>query len=94
MVSEPPTPAGWPGYEVTYRYGLATYAICVHNDGSSGGDASCNMTVDGKRLPGNLLTLHDDGEVHQVQIALQIGRLDVAAHGVGWPLPAPAGSCR
>jgi hypothetical protein len=28
------------------------------------------MTVDGKPVRGNLLALHDDGEVHQVQIAL------------------------
>ena len=29
------------------------------------------MTVDGQPVPGNLLALHDDGEVHQVQIALK-----------------------
>ena len=29
------------------------------------------MTVDGKPVPGNLLALRDDGEVHQVQIALR-----------------------
>jgi hypothetical protein len=29
------------------------------------------MTVDGKPVPGNLLALHDDGAVHQVQIALR-----------------------
>jgi cellobiose phosphorylase len=70
LIIEPHIPAGWPGYEVTYRYGQATYAICVRNDGPSGGAAPLNMTVDGKPAPGNLLALHDDGEVHQVQIAL------------------------
>jgi len=29
------------------------------------------MTIDGKPVPGNLLALHDDGEAHQVQIALR-----------------------
>jgi len=34
------------------------------------GDGPPDITVDGAPLPGNLLALHDDGEVHQVQIAL------------------------
>ena len=95
LIIEPHIPAGWPGYEVTYRYGQATYAICVRNDGPSGGDAPLDMTVDGKPVPGNLLALHDDGEVHQVQIALRGQRLPVTpvcicryvqrSHG----LPAP-----
>ena len=71
LIIEPHIPAGWPGYDVTYRCGQATYTICVRNDGPSSGDAPLNMTVDGKPLPGNLLALHDDGEVHQVQIALR-----------------------
>ena len=71
LIIEPHIPAGWPGYEVTYRYGQTTYAISVRNDGPSGGDAPLDMTVDGKPVPGNLLALHDDGEVHQVQIALR-----------------------
>ena len=77
LIIEPHIPAGWPGYEVTYRYGLTTYAICVRNDGPSNGDAPLDMTVDGKPVPGNLLALHDDGEVHQVQIALKRQRLAV-----------------
>ena len=71
LIIEPHIPAGWPGYEVTYRYGLTTYTISVRNDGPSNEDAPLNMTVDGKPLPGNLLALYDDGEVHQVQIALR-----------------------
>ena len=31
LVIEPQIPAGWPGYEVTYRFGQATYRICVYN---------------------------------------------------------------
>ena len=69
LVINPHIPAGWPGYEVTYRYGQTTYAIGVRNDGPSNGDAPLDMTVDGQPVPGNLLALHDDGEVHQVQIA-------------------------
>ena len=71
LIIEPHIPAGWPGYEATYRYGQATYSICVQNDGPSGGNATLDMTVDGKPVRGNLLALRDDGEVHQVQIALR-----------------------
>jgi cellobiose phosphorylase len=71
LIIEPHIPAGWPGYEVSYRYGLTTYTISVRNDGPSNEDAPLDMTVDGKPLPGNLLALYDDGEVHQVQIALR-----------------------
>ena len=39
LIIEPHIPTDWPGYEVTYRYGQATYAICVQNNGPSGGDA-------------------------------------------------------
>jgi len=77
LIIEPHIPAGWPGYEVTYRYGQATYAICVRNDGPSEGDAPLDMTVDGKPVPGNLLALRDDGEVHQVQIALRGKRFSI-----------------
>ena len=71
LIIEPHIPAGWPGYEVTYRYGQATYAICVQSDGAWGGKAILDMTVDGLPVPGNVLALHDDGEVHQVQIVLR-----------------------
>ena len=71
LIIEPHIPAGWPGYEVTYRYGQATYAICVQNDGLSGAEAPLDMTVDGLSVPGNRLALLDDGELHQVQITLK-----------------------
>ncbi|HEX9115954.1 MAG TPA: glucoamylase family protein [Anaerolineae bacterium] len=71
LVIEPRIPASWPGYDVNYRYGQATYRICVRNGAALGGDISPLMTVDGQFVPGNLLALHDDGKVHQVQIALR-----------------------
>jgi len=49
---------------------LRAFYISVRNDGPSNGGAPLNMTVDGKPVPGNLLALHDDRVVHQVQIAL------------------------
>jgi hypothetical protein len=50
---------------------LRAFYISVRNDGPSNVGAPLNMTVDGKPVPANLLTLHDDGEVHRVQIALR-----------------------
>ena len=35
LVIEPHIPAAWPGYEVTYRYGQATYRIRVQNSAAS-----------------------------------------------------------
>jgi cyclic beta-1,2-glucan synthetase len=68
---EPHIPAGWSGYEVTYRYGQATYRICVQNNADLTGEATLNMTVNGEPVSGNVLALHDDGAEHQVQIALR-----------------------
>ena len=73
LVIEPHIPAGWPSYEVTYRYGGATYVIGVHNDGPSGGEATTGITVDGTPVPGKLLALLNDGKTHQVHIALRGG---------------------
>ncbi len=70
LIIEPHIPAGWPGYDATYRFGNATYRIYVRNGRALDGDGPPDITVDGAPLPGNLLALHDDGEVHQVQIAL------------------------
>ena len=71
LIIEPHIPDGWSGYEVTYRYGQATYSIGVQNDRPSGGDAAFDMIVDGEPRQGNVLALRDDGEVHQVQITLR-----------------------
>ena len=71
LIIEPRIPAGWPGYDVTYRFGTATYRVCVRNSRAGDGGAALDMTVDGKPVRGNLLALHDDGAVHQVEIALR-----------------------
>jgi cyclic beta-1,2-glucan synthetase len=72
LVIEPHIPAGWPGYEVTYRYGLTTYAIRVRNCGSPAEDTTYRMTVDGESIAGNVFPLQDDGAVHQVEVVLAI----------------------
>ncbi len=70
LVIEPHIPAGWPGYEVTYRYGQATYRIRVQNSAASAENTSLQMKVDGVPLPGNRLPLRDDGAAHAVEITL------------------------
>ena len=58
--------SGW-----DWGWHLRAFYIGVRNDRPSNGDAPLDMTVDGQPVPGNRLALHDDGEVHQVQIALK-----------------------
>ena len=70
LVIEPHIPAGWPGYDVTYRYGQATYPIEVRNREPLAEGTPLPMTVDGEPIVGNRLLLRDDGKVHQVQVTL------------------------
>jgi cyclic beta-1,2-glucan synthetase len=70
LVIEPHLPAAWPGYEVTYRYGQATYRIRMHKSAALAEEPSLQMTVDGELVPGNRLSLRDDGAAHQVEVAL------------------------
>jgi len=70
LVIEPHIPAGWPGYEVTYRYGQTTYAIRVRTRRTLDEGGTCRMTVDGVSIAGNRLPLRDDGAMHQVEVIL------------------------
>jgi cellobiose phosphorylase len=66
---EPCVPRSWPGYEITYRHGSATYRIWVDNAvGTGRGVAS--VTLDGQPAPGGLVTLRDDGRMHDVRVTL------------------------
>jgi cellobiose phosphorylase len=69
---EPCIPRGWPGYEMKYRHGSATYRICVDNSGGTGRGVG-SVTVDGYSVPGGIVTLQDDGRTHEVRIALAMG---------------------
>ena len=70
LIIEPHIPAGWPGYEVTYRYGRATYCISVRNNGARDETHPLQMTLDGEPIQDKRLALHDDGAAHQVQITM------------------------
>jgi cellobiose phosphorylase len=61
----PHLPSEWPGFAMEYRYRTSVYAITVTRGATPG------MSVDGTRQDGNVITMVDDGRIHQV--ALQVG---------------------
>jgi cellobiose phosphorylase len=65
---KPAIPAHWPGYNLTYRFGGATYHIEVLNAGEQG--ANTVVSVDGERMADGLIPLRDDGREHTVQVRL------------------------
>jgi cellobiose phosphorylase len=70
---EPCVPPGWPGYEITYRHGSATYRVRVDNSADTGRGVG-SVTVDGQPASGGVVTLRDDGRTHEVRIALGTGK--------------------
>jgi cellobiose phosphorylase len=66
---EPCIPAGWSGYEVTFRHRSATYRVQVDNPA-----AVCrgvlSVSVDGQHVPDGAVPLRDDGRVHEVRVVL------------------------
>jgi cyclic beta-1,2-glucan synthetase len=61
---EPCIPPDWPGYEIAYRYGSATYKVAVKN-----GD-SRSLILDGRALSASEIDLTDDGQQHEVHITI------------------------
>jgi cellobiose phosphorylase len=66
---EPCVPPGWPGYEITYRHGSATYRVRVDNPAGTGRGV-VSVTLDGQPAPGGVVTLRDDGGTHDVRVTL------------------------
>jgi cellobiose phosphorylase len=66
---EPCIPTGWPGYEVTYRFGSATYHVLVDNFAGAGRGVRL-VTADGEPVRSGTLRLRDDGQMHEVQVVL------------------------
>ncbi len=58
-------PHDWPSASLSYRYGNSRYDITLRN--SSG---EYRLTLDGTELPQGKIPLIDDGQSHQVEIAL------------------------
>jgi cellobiose phosphorylase len=66
---EPVIPAAWPGYEVSYRFGSATYHVRVDNSAGKGRGVH-SVTVDGQPAVGGDVALRDDGRTHEVRVVL------------------------
>jgi cyclic beta-1,2-glucan synthetase len=66
---EPRVPREWPGYEIEYRHGSATYRITVQ---LTDGDRGPSLALDGRHVDDDALTLVDDGAVHEVLV--RVGR--------------------
>jgi cyclic beta-1,2-glucan synthetase len=65
----PCIPSTWPGFELWYRRGSATYSIVVENpNGVETGVAT--VTIDGADRPDHTIPLADDGREHQVRILM------------------------
>ncbi|BCX02272.1 MAG: hypothetical protein KatS3mg053_0210 [Candidatus Roseilinea sp.] len=59
----------WPAYEVTYRFGAATYHICVENPRRVC-TGVVKITLDDTVLTGDAIPLRDDGEQHEVRVMM------------------------
>jgi cellobiose phosphorylase len=66
---EPCIPGHWPGFEVAYRRGSATYRIRVENRTSAGRDRR-SVVVDGQPVPAGVVALRDDARDHDVRVML------------------------
>jgi cellobiose phosphorylase len=66
---QPCVPPDWPGYEITYRHGSATYRVRVDNAAGTGHGVG-SVTLDGQPAAGGAVPLRDDGRVHDVRVTL------------------------
>ena len=69
---EPCIPSHWPGYDVAYRHGSATYRIRVENPAGAGRGVR-SVLVDGQPVPGGVVPFRDDGRTHNVRVTLGHG---------------------
>jgi cellobiose phosphorylase len=66
---EPCIPRGWAGYQMTYRFGAATYRILVDNAAGTGRGVR-SVTVDGKPMSDGTVSLRDEAATHEVRVEL------------------------
>jgi cyclic beta-1,2-glucan synthetase len=59
----------WPKFEITYRFGSATYHVTVENPRSVERGVH-SVAVDGKGVEGKSIELKDDGQKHEVRVIL------------------------
>jgi cellobiose phosphorylase len=69
LVVAPTIPKTWPGFEATYRMNSTTWAIRVVNPRGVERGVE-RVEVDGEAVTGGLIPLVDDGEHHEVLVAM------------------------
>lgn len=69
LTIDPCIASHWHGFTLRYRYQKSSYEIVVENP-EQVCCGVCHMEVDGAPLPGQTLTLQDDGEHHFVRVRL------------------------
>jgi cyclic beta-1,2-glucan synthetase len=67
LIIDPCVPGDWPGYEIAYRHGKATYAIAVEDPAGVMREGASVM-LDGRLLDPPAVVLVDDGVRHEVLI--------------------------
>jgi len=66
---EPCIPKGWPEYEIHYRFGKTMYHLRVDNR-QNVNNGFAKLTLDGKLLKDEKISLEDDGREHNVVVTL------------------------
>ena len=65
----PCVPASWPAYEITYKYGLATYRIRFDN-AKGIGRGVLSVTLDGNPVADEGVPLTEDEQTHDVLVIM------------------------
>jgi cyclic beta-1,2-glucan synthetase len=65
----PCIPRHWPGFKVDYRFGTTHYRISVENPHNVNRGIQ-EVKLDGKPMPGSLIPLTEDGQLHEVHILM------------------------
>jgi len=69
LTVDPCIPPGWPGFEIAYRFGSATYKVVVENPGHLERGIA-EVWLDGERRDEARITLIDDRRAHELRIVL------------------------
>ncbi len=69
---DPCIPKIWPGFKVTYCFGVACYQVSVENP-ESVNRGVVQVLLDGKVMADNLIPLVDDGRQHDVNVVMGAG---------------------
>ncbi len=69
LILNPCIPGNWPGFQITYRFGSASYRIRVENpQGVSRGVSQA--WLDGLPLPEARIAMTDDGKAHEIRLIM------------------------